>query len=270
MTSRDRLLYVLVGTASLHVLIAIALASVEPPPRRPIVTPLVELEQVPIPPALPVPKPAPPPVPDEVEPDEPEPPKTTTPPPPTDHVEKQRPVRSVMPETRTTGEPAQPGDVAVPGGGDAPTLKIDNLGSGTVAVQPGKTTKTRHGTGGSGGGSGSGAGTGSGSGTEKVVVVSVASIKTKAKPKGDYYTNPNDDYPADAKREQIEGKVMVRLTVSADGKVTETKLLKSLGHGLDELAVSRAKKFEFVPAMDTDDKPVASIVVWTFTFTLPK
>ena len=36
-----------------------------------------------------------------------------------------------------------------------------------------------------------------------------------------------------------------------------------------ELALSRARAIEFVPAKDSDDKPVASVVVWTFTFTLP-
>jgi hypothetical protein len=41
-----------------------------------------------------------------------------------------------------------------------------------------------------------------------------------------------------------------------------------LGHGLDELAHRRAGEIEFEPARDTDDKPVASVVVWTFNFRL--
>jgi TonB family protein len=62
----------------------------------------------------------------------------------------------------------------------------------------------------------------------------------------------------------------VRLVVDATGKVAQAKLLgKGLGHGLDELALARARAIEFVPAKDSDDQPVASVVVWTFTFTLP-
>ena len=47
-------------------------------------------------------------------------------------------------------------------------------------------------------------------------------------------------------------------------------LLNRLGHGLDELALKRAAEIEFEPARDTDDRPVTSVVVWTFTMTLPK
>ena len=47
-------------------------------------------------------------------------------------------------------------------------------------------------------------------------------------------------------------------------------LLNKLGHGLDELALARARQIEFEPARDTDDHPVTSVVVWTFNMTLPK
>ena len=47
-------------------------------------------------------------------------------------------------------------------------------------------------------------------------------------------------------------------------------LLNRLGHGLDELALSRANRILFDPAKDTDDKPVASVVVWTFDMNPPK
>jgi hypothetical protein len=52
--------------------------------------------------------------------------------------------------------------------------------------------------------------------------------------------------------------------------VKSAVLLNKLGHGLDELALERAKKIQFDPARDTDDKPVSSVVVWTFNMTLPK
>ena len=62
----------------------------------------------------------------------------------------------------------------------------------------------------------------------------------------------------------------LELVVDATGVVKSATLLNRLGHGLDELALARAKAIQFDPAKDTDDKPVSSVVVWTFNMTLPK
>jgi len=103
-----------------------------------------------------------------------------------------------------------------------------------------------------------------------VVTGSVASIKTPAEAKEGFdYFDARKSYPAEARRLGIEGKLRVRLVVDASGKVTQARLLGSLGHGLDELALARARAIQFVPARDSDDRPVASVVIWTFTFTLP-
>ncbi|MBE7454414.1 MAG: TonB family protein [Kofleriaceae bacterium] len=83
------------------------------------------------------------------------------------------------------------------------------------------------------------------------------------------YFDARKSYPAEARRLGVEGKIRVRLLVDATGKVTQARLLGGLGHGLDELALARARAIEFEPALDSDDRPVASVVIWTFTFTLP-
>jgi len=104
-----------------------------------------------------------------------------------------------------------------------------------------------------------------------VAPVSVATIKTRAMPKGDYgYFDAGKDYPSEARALGIEGAIRVRLIVDERGKVKSQMLLNRLGHGLDELALKRAAEIEFEPARDTDDRPVTSVVVWTFTMTLPK
>jgi protein TonB len=155
----------------------------------------------------------------------------------------------------------------VPGG--APILRMDIAtdARGTMAVAVGKRTTERVGQGGSGTGTGSGSGAGS-----APVPVSVATIKTLAKPKGNYDAYGKDaDYPPEAKRLGIQGPLKVRLVVDATGKVVQRKVLEpKLGHGLDELALARAATFEFEPAKDSDGKPVASVVVWTFNFSLPE
>jgi protein TonB len=136
-----------------------------------------------------------------------------------------------------------------------------------VAVKPGKPNTGNVGRGGSGGGTGAG----SGSGSEDVPPpVSVATIKKAAMPKGDYGYFNTGDYPSEAKQLGIEGPVRVRLIVDVEGKVKQATLLNKLGHGLDELALSRAKQIQFEPATDTYDRPVTSVVVWTFHMTLPK
>jgi TonB family protein len=92
-----------------------------------------------------------------------------------------------------------------------------------------------------------------------------------AVPKGDYgYFDAGKDYPPEAKRLGIEGVIRVRLVVDATGKVQSAVLLNKLGHGLDELALRRARQLQFEPARDASDRPVTSVLVWTFNMTLPK
>jgi TonB family protein len=101
--------------------------------------------------------------------------------------------------------------------------------------------------------------------------MSVATIKKRALPKGDYgYFDAGKDYPAEARQLGIEGTIRVRLVVDETGVVKAKVLLNKLGHGLDELALERASRIQFTPAVDTDDKPVSSVVIWTFNMTLPK
>lgn len=158
----------------------------------------------------------------------------------------------------------------VPAGGD-PTISMPDIAPSAtgVGVAVGKRNTGHIGRGGSGGGTGSGVG--SGSAEAPPIPVSIATIKTRALPKGDNsYFDAGKDYPAEARQLGIEGPIRVRLVVDDKGKVKAAVLLNRLGHGLDELALERSKRIEFEPAKDTDDKPVSSVVVWTFNMTLPK
>jgi len=116
-----------------------------------------------------------------------------------------------------------------------------------------------------------GTGSGEGTGPAANAPTTVAAIKTLAKVRGDYgYFSLGKDYPPEAKQLGIEGDIKVRLVVGANGKVTAAVLLNRLGHGLDEIALTRAHQIEFEPARDTNDQPVSSVVVWTFHMTLPQ
>jgi periplasmic protein TonB len=186
--------------------------------------------------------------------------------------------RTVRPSPRSRAQQVSktstpmPQTEAPPAGGTGPVVRMEGITPAArgVPVPPGGTPR-RPGGGGNGSGSGTGSGSGEGSGSGPPVVTSVASIKTPAEAKEGFdYFDARKSYPAEAKRLGIEGKLRVRLVVDAHGKVSQAKLLGTLGHGLDELALSRARAIEFVPAKDSEDRPVASVVVWTFTFTLPK
>jgi TonB family protein len=122
------------------------------------------------------------------------------------------------------------------------------------------------------GGTGTGTGTGSGAGSSDAPKpASIATIKKQAMPKGDFgYIDAAKEYPAEAKSLGIEGTIRVRLLVDQTGTVKSASLLNRLGHGLDELALAKAKQIEFEPARDTEDRPVSSQLVWTFQMTLPK
>jgi len=251
------------GTLAIH-LIALTAGDalvVTHPPHPTIAPPHIELVEVEVPPVLQPPPPPPPPA-------------AAVPPPP---VAEDRPVprpqvaRAVAAPVRPAPEPPPARtDLPVAPGGDQ-VVHLDDIAPAAtgVAVAPGKPVTGHIGRGGAGGGTGSGSG--AGTGDEPPRPVSVATIKSRAMPRGDYgYLDAAKDYPPEARTLGIEGVIRVRLVVDEHGKVKSRILLSRLGHGLDELAMQRAAEIEFEPAKDTDDRPVASVVVWTFNMTLPK
>lgn len=257
----------LAGTIAIHLILLVAGdAMVVLHPYKPAPpAPRVELVQVEVPPVI---KPEPP---KPVLRDEPPVPVPDRDPPP--RVARTQTVRTAT--ARSTEPPPADTPLAsttnppTPGGDQVVTLDEAIPGGIGVPVAVGKRTSPHVGRAGAGGGTG--AGSGSGAGETAPAAVSVATIKKRALPKGDYgYFDAGKDYPPEAKQLGIEGAIRVRLVIDEAGQVTSAILLNKLGHGLDELALERAKKIQFDPARDTDDKTVTSIVVWTFNMTLPK
>ena len=79
----------------------------------------------------------------------------------------------------------------------------------------------------------------------------------------------NVRYPAEALQNQIQGRVFISFEVGLDGEVTKAKVLKGLGHGLDEAALKAVKKlFGFVPGqVDGVPVPVSFTLPVTFSIT---
>lgn len=268
MNSDSRILLAAAGTLAIHIILFVTadVVQVYAPKRKATPAPHIEMIEVEVPPVI---APPPPPVVKEPEPLPPEPVKPVEPKRVVEARVKTAPVRSVEPPPTDEPPPADPTPQPPSGGDQVVTLDSAGTGPGGVPVAVGKRTSERVGRGGAGGGTG--AGMGSGASAEPPKPVSVATIKKRALPKGDQsYFDAGKDYPQEARQMGIEGVIRVRLVVDENGKVASAVLLNKLGHGLDELALERSKLIEFTPAIDTSDQPVSSVVVWTFSMTLPK
>jgi len=85
------------------------------------------------------------------------------------------------------------------------------------------------------------------------------------KPKPQGFAQPQ--YTDEARSAEVEGRVKLKLTVDAQGNVTDVQLLAGLGHGLDESSIATAKRIKFNPGTACS-KPVSSSFVISFRFAL--
>jgi len=73
-------------------------------------------------------------------------------------------------------------------------------------------------------------------------------------PKGVYMPDP--EYSEKARKKKISGTVLVAMVVTADGKVRDVTVTKSLERSLDQQAIAAVQTWTFEPATK-DGKPVA-------------
>jgi TonB family protein len=60
---------------------------------------------------------------------------------------------------------------------------------------------------------------------------------------------PQAEFSEEARRAGIQGEVYVSVIVDASGNPENPRVVKSLGHGLDEKAIEAVKKYRFKPAL---------------------
>ena len=113
--------------------------------------------------------------------------------------------------------------------------------------------RARAGTGaGAGGGTGPGRGGGSGNGTGGDGGIS-------ARPIGGYQVKPR--YPESARRRGIEGTVLLKMRITAQGRVEDVQVIRSAGYpDLDESAMEAVRRWRFEPAR-RNGAPVAEDAV---------
>jgi len=76
----------------------------------------------------------------------------------------------------------------------------------------------------------------------------------------------NPPYTEEAKAAKFSGSVRVEGIVGLDGKITDIRLVKSPGLGLDEVIIKTLKKWKCSPAIGANGKPILVIVPFQIYF----
>jgi TonB family protein len=78
---------------------------------------------------------------------------------------------------------------------------------------------------------------------------------------------PNPVYTNEARNLQLEGEVLLEVEFAANGQLHVNRVVRGLGHGLDEAAVNAANKMRFKPAL-RNGQPMDSIAIVHVVFQL--
>lgn len=77
------------------------------------------------------------------------------------------------------------------------------------------------------------------------------------------------EYPEAARRDRVRGRVVLRLSIDIEGRVTDAEVLEAAGHGFDEAARDAVLRFRFRPALK-DGVPVPARIAYAYDFELPE
>jgi protein TonB len=166
-----------------------------------------------------------------------------------------RPLDQIQPKPEAQAEPVGAATTAEAAG--SPRLMAAGV-SGDSGTGGG--AGTGHGT---GIGSGNGARVGAGESVDYNSVFSVGSVTVRPQILG----RPTPGYTDEARRNQIEGSVKVSVLLKADGTVSDIKVARGLGYGLDEKAIEAARQLRFVPGQK-DGHAVSVRLFLEFKFSL--
>jgi TonB family protein len=78
---------------------------------------------------------------------------------------------------------------------------------------------------------------------------------------------PNPTYTEEARQLRLEGEVLLEVSFGAGGQLHVNRVVRGLGHGLDEAAVAAANRMRFKPAQ-RNGQPVDSTAVVHVVFQL--
>jgi periplasmic protein TonB len=79
---------------------------------------------------------------------------------------------------------------------------------------------------------------------------------------------PDPEYTDEARHEKLQGSVTLRVLVTREGRAGQIKIVKGLGLGLDERAISAIRSWRFQPARDANKNEIAQWVTVETTYRL--
>jgi protein TonB len=94
----------------------------------------------------------------------------------------------------------------------------------------------------------------------------VADVYVKDQPRVIHEVNSADIYPPDAYRMGIEGKVVLKVGINAQGDVVQVRVIGKAGNGFDEAARNALRQFKFSPARTSDGQAVDYSLTYTYVF----
>ena len=80
-------------------------------------------------------------------------------------------------------------------------------------------------------------------------------------------SKPDPVYPAEARRQHIEGQVILSVLFGSSGSLQVLKIVQGLGYGMDAAAIQAAERIHFKPA-ERDGRPVDSTALVHIIFQL--
>src|SRR5499427_8295807 len=136
-----------------------------------------------------------------------------------------------------------------------PDLKVANINAPTFGdpLATGNSDSLGHGNGtgigsGSGGGLGPGSGGGTGGGEFR------AGVNGVGQPRCIYCPDP--EYSDEARKAKYQGTVLVDVTITLDGRISNPRVLRGPGMGLDEKALAAVKNWKMSPCVGPSGKTV--------------
>src|SRR6516225_9663408 len=172
------------------------------------------------------------------------------------------PTMAAAPQKVQTGGFGDPNGVPAQANNSGKPANIAQLGSFDLPAGPGY---------GNGTGGGKGVVRQAGFGDADVAAAQTVRPKTaEATPHvvpAEILSKPTPAYTEEARRMRVEGEVLLEVVLEASGRVHVVRIVRGLGHGLDESAVRAAEQISFKPAM-RDGQPSDSTAVLHIIFQL--
>jgi TonB family protein len=100
---------------------------------------------------------------------------------------------------------------------------------------------------------------------EKPIRLDKAQLQNATPPKA--ISSPEPDYSSEAKRFNVQGTMVLGVVIDKEGRLTQPRIIRPIGLGLDEKAIAGTRKWKFKPAT-LNGQPVAVEMAIEISFNL--